>query len=392
VLAEYFRARPPLSYAPSALKLRLVAKLGSKRQPVAAVALAAGLVVLALPLGCGKSRKPGPNPSATGGTGGSAGGSAAGAVSAGGIGGVAGRAASGGATSDAGSAGESGAPAGDAGAQSGNGGVAATGGAASTTGGSSGEQSSGGAGAAGAAGAAGMSGAGGFPAACTDCRDLETCWTDGSGSRCIASSVPLPNGVRIDRTEVTREQYFAWLVREPATTDQPGECDWNDAFMPDPTCMTGSAVCQGEECATHPQPCVDLCDALAYCAAIGRHLCTESEWTSACSSDGAHVLGREEGGSFGMSTCNDYVDGRTTTVAVGSKPGCQPPLDSGFAGVFDLIGNVEEWVDDCRAADEVCSPRGLSYGMGAAAPNCSQSTYAVRSMARENLGFRCCSP
>jgi formylglycine-generating enzyme required for sulfatase activity len=160
--------------------------------------------------------------------------------------------------------------------------------------------------------------------------------------------------------------------------------------MPDPACMAEPSVCQGEECATHPQPCIDLCDALAYCVAVGRRLCTEAEWTSACSSDGAYPLGREDGGSFGMSTCNDYVDGRTTTVGVASKSDCHPP-ESGYAGVFDLIGNVEEWVDDCRAADTVCRPRGLSYGAGAAAPNCSQYTYAERSAVRENLGFRCCS-
>jgi sulfatase modifying factor 1 len=257
------------------------------------------------------------------------------------------------------------------------------------TAGSSGQPSSGGSS---ASGAAGVSGGGGTAAACTGCRPLETCWTDATGSRCVASSVPLPNGLGIDATEVTREQYFSWLVREPETTEQPAECDWNDVFMPDPTCMEGPAVCQGEDCATHPQPCVDLCDALAYCTAIGRRLCTKTEWTSACSSDGAYVLGREEGGSIGMSTCNDYFDGRTTTIAVASKPDCHPPPGSGFEGVYDLIGNVEEWVDDCRAADAVCSPRGLSFGMGAAAPHCDQYTYAERSMVRDNLGFRCCSP
>jgi formylglycine-generating enzyme required for sulfatase activity len=92
-----------------------------------------------------------------------------------------------------------------------------------------------------------------------------------------------------------------------------------------------------------------------------------------------------------MSTCNDYLDGRTTTIGVASKPGCQPPANSGFAGVFDLVGNVEEWVDDCNVGEGVCRPRGLSFGMGAAAPHCSQSTYAERSAVRETLGFRCCA-
>jgi hypothetical protein len=323
---------------------------------------------------------------ANGGDGG-LGAAAAGASAAGPMGGSAGRTSTGGASSDAGRSGESGAPGGETGATSGNAGTAPAGGAAGTTGGSAGHGGS--SGASGAGGVAGESGAAG---ACTGCGLLESCWSDASGPRCIASSVPLPTGLGIDATEVTRGQYFAWLVREPTAADQPAECDWNGTFMPDPTCMTEASVCQGDACVTHPQPCVDLCDAIAYCSAIGRRLCTEAEWTSACSSDGAYPLGRESGGSFGMSTCNDYIDGRATTVPVASKTGCQPPAGSGFAGVFDLIGNVEEWVDDCRAADDVCSPRGLSFGMGAAAPSCGQSTYAERSVVRDNLGFRCCSP
>jgi hypothetical protein len=329
----------------------------------------------------------------TGGTSGEGGAATAAAGGSGGqvTGGAAGVTSTGGVPNDGGSSGEGGAPNGDAGTSAASGGgTAATSGAASTPGGASGHGGS--SAGSGAAGAAGVSGASGAAGTCTGCAPLESCWSDESGSRCIASSVPLPTGHGIDATEVTREQYFAWLVREPATTGQPAECDWNDTFMPDPSCMTGASVCQGDACATHPQPCVDLCDALAYCAAVDRQLCTEAEWTSACSSDGAYPLGREDGGGFGMSACNDYIDGRSTTVPVGSKPDCQPPPDSGFAGVFDLIGNVEEWVDHCRAADDVCSPRGLSFGMGAAAPQCSQSTYAERSVARDNLGFRCCSP
>jgi formylglycine-generating enzyme required for sulfatase activity len=125
---------------------------------------------------------------------------------------------------------------------------------------------------------------------------------------------------------------------------------------------------------------------------VGRRLCTDTEWTNACSSNGAYEAGRETGG---RGTCNDYTTGSTTTVPVASLPGCQPPASSGFAGVFDMIGNVEEWVDNCFSSDgarDACKPRGLPFGMGAAAPLCSQSTYAERSEAKDTVGFRCCAP
>jgi formylglycine-generating enzyme required for sulfatase activity len=96
-----------------------------------------------------------------------------------------------------------------------------------------------------------------------------------------------------------------------------------------------------------------------------------------------------------MGTCNDYTAMGTTTVPVASLPDCQAPAGSAFAGVFDMIGNVEEWVDSCFSSDgasDACKPRGLPFGRGAAAPMCSQYTYANRADVKDTLGFRCCAP
>jgi formylglycine-generating enzyme required for sulfatase activity len=229
-------------------------------------------------------------------------------------------------------------------------------------------------------------------ATCTACGAHESCWINGSQARCVATPVQLPTGLAIDATEVTRAQYSAWLATTPAATSQPVRCAWNESFAADEECMGLPSVCQGDECGTHPQPCIDLCDAEAYCASTGARLCTRAEWTSACSSDGMYPAAYGE--TFVAGTCNDYTIYGETTVPVTSKPGCQAPDDSGFAGVFDLIGNVAEWIDDCRSAEgaaDVCNPHGLSFGIGAAAPICEQSTYAERSEAADNLGFRCCS-
>ncbi len=363
----------------------------NSKDSFAAVVLIAAIVGV-VPIACGKSTKrdsngagaaSGKGGSESAGSGGSSAGDGGGAGTDAGSGGLtsAGRS-----PSDGGASGEAG---GDAGmTAAGSGGMAVMGGATSTTGGSAGQD--GGSAQAGS-GSAGSPGTGGA-STCSACELHESCWLDGPQARCIATPVPVPIGLAIDATEVTRAQYAGWLAAGPTTAGRAEVCAWNDDFAPDAECMAQPSVCHGDACENHPQPCIDMCDAAAYCAEVGARLCTSAEWTSACSSDGMYPSAYGE--TFVAGTCNDYTVFSETTVPVASKAGCQAPADSGFAGVFDLIGNIAEWVDDCTSAEgaaDVCKPRGLSFGIGAAAPLCSQSTYAARSMVYDNLGFRCCS-
>jgi formylglycine-generating enzyme required for sulfatase activity len=171
--------------------------------------------------------------------------------------------------------------------------------------------------------------------------------------------------------------------------------------------MTNASVCKGGACDRHPQPCVDFCDAAAYCEAVGKHLCggiggaaldisgsddpDKSQWQHACTSDGAHAY--LHGDAISAGKCNDATAGASTTTVVGAKSDCQSP-DAGFAGVFDLIGNVWEWEDNCFGSSgegDVCNARGGSFGMSAAAPQCAQQLPAARNQASDNVGFRCCS-
>lgn len=329
-------------------------------------------------------------------TGGSAG-TAGAAPSAGGAAGPAGGSAVAGRTVTGGNAPSGGATAKTAGATGtavpSTGGMMA-GGAGGATNGGGGAPANGGASAvAGARGTGGATGNGGVSGACNGCQAHESCWTDASGSRCIESAVSVPGAFAIDATEVTRGQYSAWLATHPPTTGQAEICAWNTTFTPDATCMAKASVCQGDACATHPQPCVDWCDAAAYCKAIGRSLCTAENWTNACTSNGTYAACYAT--SFVRKTCNDYTLVGSTTVPVATMTGCQPPATSAFAGVFDLIGNLAEWVDKCTGSagmSDTCRPYGLSFGNGAAAPVCSQYTYADRSATAEDTGFRCCAP
>jgi formylglycine-generating enzyme required for sulfatase activity len=224
--------------------------------------------------------------------------------------------------------------------------------------------------------------------------------------------VSLPAGFAIDATEVTRAQYAAWLATSPSTNGQANVCSWNASFTPDATCMATVSVCQGAECAQHPQPCVDMCDAAAYCTAVGKRLCgaigggpvsstavdlsidiaSKSQWYNACTSNGVNQFTYGDSAVWG--NCNDYLSFSKTTVPVASMPECQSPIP-GYAGVFDLIGNVSEWEDNCFGSAgqaDMCTPRGFSFGAGAAMPMCRQYTYANRAAAYATIGFRCCVP
>jgi formylglycine-generating enzyme len=251
-------------------------------------------------------------------------------------------------------------------------------------------------------GALGTGGAGG---GCSACQALEQCW---NGQLCVAKSVDVPAGFSVDATEVTRGQYAAWLVTSPPVGQQTGACAWNTSFTPDSKCMSDPSVCGGADCAQHPQPCVDLCDGAAYCRAVGKRLCgavgggalasgatndpAQSQWFNVCSSNGVNKF--TYGSSLGPNKCNDNMLGGTTTVPVGSKPDCQSTV-SGYAGVFDLIGNLAEWEDNCdgsSGASDTCQPRGTAFGSGAALPSCNQSQSTYRSAASPTIGFRCCGP
>jgi formylglycine-generating enzyme required for sulfatase activity len=215
------------------------------------------------------------------------------------------------------------------------------------------------------------------------------------GRMCVAKSVqipPNPNPFLIDATEVTRGQYAAWLATNPTPADiwQDPTCSWNTSFSPDATCMTRSSVCKGADCANHPQVCIDVCDAVAYCSAIGKHLCSAYEWSNACTSNGVNQF--TYGNSIGVGQCHDTTEpNSSTTVPVGTMPGCQSPVP-GFAGIFDLIGNVSEWVADCTGsagATDSCQSRGGSFGLSEVMPDCSQSVGGQRAYFSDRIGFRC---
>ena len=207
----------------------------------------------------------------------------------------------------------------------------------------------------------------------------------------VAAMVELPEGYAIDATEVTAKQYQAWLATDPLISNQHESCTWNSSF---------EEKCIGPtEQPALPVTCVNWCDAYAYCAAVGKRLCTTLEWRGACAGGGA---GNDYpyGSEYEPLACNG-----ADTMHEGYSLDCAPMSDAGaltscqssvpgYEGVYDLSGNVGEWTEEClgdKGKSDNCQLVGGSNCALQADLRCVTSLEMPRSGARANAGVRCCS-
>ena len=156
---------------------------------------------------------------------------------------------------------------------------------------------------------------------------------------------------------------------------------------------------------------VDWCDAHAYCAWLGRHLCGaigggalpfglvdepgSDAWFVACTHDG--LTPYPYGPSFDETKC---IDSSGSSSRVEPGPVGTSTCVGGYAGIYDLSGNVREWIDACDGTSQQtdgCYHRGGWYELGPASARTlmCQSTGAnlgteYRGWRDETLGFRCC--
>jgi formylglycine-generating enzyme len=237
---------------------------------------------------------------------------------------------------------------------------------------------------AGATGEPESAGAGGapWPGDPSKCPQLE-------GERLV-----LANGFCIDENEVTVAHYRAFVAGTPSTLDQPLECAGNTTF---------ANGCKYNDAAREPQRCADWCDARAYCASIGKHLCgsstgampfdappvaTEHRWYSACSLGGKVVY--PYGDEYDGSACWGADRPVMGTYAVKSASSCV----GGYEGLWDMSGGLAEWVDSCNGvngATDACHIRGGASSATAEQLRCDAESAAPRNTSSANIGFRCCA-
>jgi hypothetical protein len=156
--------------------------------------------------------------------------------------------------------------------------------------------------------------------------------------------------------------------------------------------ISGARACSRP--GVQPWTYVSYAVAGAACAASGKRLCTGDEWQWAC--EGALTRTYPYGGSYEPDACNgadhhtaDDADGgvENGVLATGSLPGCRSDQD-----IFDLSGNVKEWVDQPGNSAMIRVIRGGSFESPRLGLTCQTTlSQAQASTVLPGLGFRCCS-
>ncbi len=193
----------------------------------------------------------------------------------------------------------------------------------------------------------------------------------------------------IDATEVTRDQYRAFLQSSPQIDPLSEHCSWKETF--EPTCDWP----EGER-GDRPATCVDWCDAQAYCQWAGKELCKgeweepeEDMWYLACSNN--RRLNYPYGDEFDPFACNGFSMGVEAPSPVGAFTSCE----GGKEHLWDMSGNVIEWTGVCSTgAGELgaCRIRGGSFANVEDVLRCDYDFGAdtYRDLSGPRIGFRCC--
>jgi formylglycine-generating enzyme required for sulfatase activity len=192
---------------------------------------------------------------------------------------------------------------------------------------------------------------------------------------------------RIDVTEVTEREYARFLRCAP---DAPAPAGCGAVTDHRPCAEVGFDPGSAGDL---PVRCVSWCSASAYCASVGRRLCTLEEWMPACESTRDRAAPGDLSGWEPLCVLSAYSDGEwgsgpldvPVPVATASRcRGRHPPFDA----VYDAIGNVEELVGDCESG--TCLTLGNSYSSGRSQP-CAIEPFFARDDQHPTVGFRCCA-
>jgi formylglycine-generating enzyme len=207
----------------------------------------------------------------------------------------------------------------------------------------------------------------------------------------------------IDKLEVSVGSYQAFLNFCDEKGGCVSDCDgpWTIAKpVVDASVGCTSDKFQSQSAPNRPVVCVHLCDAFAYCAALGKRVCGDysddgypvtyandpgvSEWYNACSQSGERDF--PYGDDLVSASCNGSS---SASADVGTFPSC-----AAADGALDMSGNVREW-DIVFDAAGSCYVRGGSFESGNDENELSCSSDPPFPVdcgdVADDIGFRCCS-
>lgn len=121
-----------------------------------------------------------------------------------------------------------------------------------------------------------------------------------------------------------------------------------------------------------PNRNMSLQQAAELCGKAGKRLCTPDEWEYGCAGPDGHLY--PYGNSYDENRCN--TGGAKRIMTSGSRPKCVSR-----AGLYDMSGNVYEWVADTK---------GTPYMMGGPVSKCQARSPGLDGSAKPLAGFRCC--
>lgn len=123
---------------------------------------------------------------------------------------------------------------------------------------------------------------------------------------------------------------------------------------------------------TTPVSNISFNDASAECEKIGKRLCTVDEWEWACGGLEKYPY------SYGFLLEEDYCNrnGIKNIEPSGSRNKCV-----GKFGVYDMVGNIFEWV---------IGAHGEKMVMGGPLSKCQKKSPGMSGIAKPQVGFRCC--
>lgn len=162
----------------------------------------------------------------------------------------------------------------------------------------------------------------------------------------------------------------------------------------------------------HPQGYISQVQATAACVRSNKRLCTLEEWSAACRGRPMHDYVYPYGNTYDPSACNEgkqspivrLYPNPTYSYQELNDPRCDQ-LDAGLAnggeytkcvstyGVYDMHGNIHEWIDDSPNGDPSKGSfmGGFFVDAKLNGPGCSYRTTAhAKTYHDYSTGFRCC--